>query len=72
MHCVIKALAIKSDPFSDKSLGVNKRIGCLVFESKYAYKIEYTNRCTESWNGSVLFSMLAGRLGTWNLKKKRS
>ena len=29
MHLVKKALAYKANPFTDKNLGANKRIGCL-------------------------------------------
>ena len=49
---VKEAMAYKADPFKDKLLGSNKRIGLLISESQYAYEIEYTDCCAEPGDGS--------------------
>ena len=45
---VAKALAYKADPFKDRTLGVDKRIGLLFLNPMFAYTLKHADCCQKS------------------------
>jgi N-succinyl-L-ornithine transcarbamylase len=49
---VNKALSYKSNPFMNKGLGANKRIGCIFLNPSMRTRLSTPDRCTKPGHGT--------------------